>query len=82
MTPWVLRLLVANAAVYLVARPDSPLYAMLAFSPQWVFSRPWSIVTYMFLHGGMGHLLFNMIILFFFAQKAFIEGVTLTGVKG
>ena len=69
MTPWVLRLLVANVAVFLVVGPNSPLYAMLAFSPQWVFSRPWSIVTYMFLHANWMHILFNMIGLYFFGPR-------------
>lgn len=31
-----------------------------------VFSRPWILLTSMFLHGGMNHLLFNMYALFLF----------------
>ncbi|MDX1674008.1 MAG: rhomboid family intramembrane serine protease [Longimicrobiales bacterium] len=69
MTPWVLRLLIANVAVYLVVPPQSPLYQMLAFVPAWVLRQPWSIVTYMFLHAGLMHILFNMIGLYFFGPR-------------
>src|SRR5688572_6140166 len=34
-----------------------------------VFQRPWTVVTYMFLHGGFMHLFFNMIGLFFFGPR-------------
>ena len=30
--------------------------------------RPWSIVTYSFFHGGLGHIFWNMLILYFFAR--------------
>jgi len=30
--------------------------------------KPWSIVTYSFFHGGLGHIFWNMLILFFFAR--------------
>jgi membrane associated rhomboid family serine protease len=69
MTPWVLRLLVANVAMYLVAEPGSPLYYRLAFAPAWVFRQPWSIITYMFLHAGFWHILFNMVGLYFFGPR-------------
>jgi membrane associated rhomboid family serine protease len=28
--------------------------------------RPWTVVTYMFAHGGFWHIFFNMLVLFFF----------------
>jgi membrane associated rhomboid family serine protease len=31
--------------------------------------RVWQIVTYMFLHGSVGHLLFNMLALWMFGTK-------------
>lgn len=34
--------------------------------PQLFITRPWTIVTYMFLHAGIGHIFFNMLVLFFF----------------
>ncbi|MGE3524806.1 MAG: rhomboid family intramembrane serine protease [Gemmatimonadales bacterium] len=69
MTAWVLRLLVANAAVYLLIPQNSPLYQELVLVPIELLRYPWTIVTYMFLHGGFGHILFNMITLFFFGPR-------------
>ena len=69
MTPWVLRLLIANVAVYLLVPPQSPLYRMLAFIPALILQQPWAILTYMFLHAGFMHILFNMIGLYFFGPR-------------
>ncbi len=70
MTPWVLRLLLANGIVFLiqVAMPRV-LESLFAFVPAEILRRPWTIVTYMFLHGGFGHILFNMLSLFFFGPR-------------
>jgi len=59
VTPWVKRLLMANAAVFLVtvAVGYGPMFDWFAFSPSRLQYRPWGIVTYMFLHGGLWHLL-------------------------
>lgn len=69
MTPWVLRLLIANIAVFLVAQPGSQLYQLLVFVPLWVLRRPWTPFTYMFLHAGVMHILFNMLGLYFFGPR-------------
>jgi membrane associated rhomboid family serine protease len=69
MTPWALRLLIANIAAFLVAGPGSPLFRELMFVPALVLQRPWTIVTYMFLHGSFTHILFNMIGLYFFGPR-------------
>ena len=69
MTPWVTRLLIANIAAFILAAPGSPLYRLLMFVPAWILERPWTIVTYMFLHGGMMHILFNMLGLYFFGPR-------------
>ncbi|HEU5173506.1 MAG TPA: rhomboid family intramembrane serine protease [Gemmatimonadaceae bacterium] len=72
MTPWVQRLLIANVAVFLamLALPEfGNLFPYLAFQPRGAFVRPWTFITYMFLHGGFGHLLFNMIALYFFGSR-------------
>lgn len=69
LTPWVKRLLIANTAVYLAMAlgilPPGPVLRWLGFSntEPWLV---WSWVTYMFLHGGFGHLFVNMLTLFFF----------------
>ncbi len=69
MTPWVLRLLVANVVVFLLAQPGTIWFRLLMFVPVEIFQRPWSLITYMFLHGSFMHILFNMIGLFFFGPR-------------
>ncbi|MCZ7392502.1 MAG: rhomboid family intramembrane serine protease [Candidatus Methanoperedens sp.] len=44
-------------------------FSYLALSPLDVPSRPWILVTHMFLHDGPFHLLFNMMFLFFFGPE-------------
>jgi membrane associated rhomboid family serine protease len=78
MTPWVKRLLLANGGVFLafnmlmntpgMVPPDWAVDAF-GFSPARLLVQPWSPFTYMFLHGGFMHLLFNMIALFFFGPR-------------
>jgi membrane associated rhomboid family serine protease len=41
----------------------------LAFNGRLALMRPWSIVTYMFLHADWTHILFNMLTLFFFGPR-------------
>ena len=69
MTPWVLRLLIANVAVFFVQLTAPGLVEPLVFVPMLVLTHPWTIVTYMFLHGGFTHLLFNMLGLYFFGPR-------------
>src|SRR5574338_505350 len=71
VTPWVKRLLIANVLVFFVqvTRAMPQLTNALVLVPDYVLQRPWTIVTYMFLHGGYGHIIFNMIALFFFGPR-------------
>lgn len=41
----------------------------LAFVPRFILFRPWTLVTYMFVHAGLWHILFNMLALFFFGPR-------------
>ena len=72
MTPWVKGLLIANAAVFLIAwfatwfGGARTVFDLFAFSPANIWSRPWGIVTYMFVHAGFWHLLMNSLFIFFF----------------
>jgi len=66
MTPWVLRLVVATVAMFFITEPSPSLKFSLEFVPDLVLTRPWTLVTYMFLHGGMFHLFSNMLGLFIF----------------
>jgi membrane associated rhomboid family serine protease len=73
MTPWVTRLIIANVAVFFltVAVPILPVRP-LVLVPAYILFRPWTLVTYMFLHAGLWHIVFNMIALFFFGPR--LEG--------
>ena len=69
MTPWVLRLIVANVVMFFVQQTAPGFAGQLVFVPSQVLSEPWTMVTYMFLHGGLGHLFWNMIGLYFFGPR-------------
>lgn len=69
MTPWVLRLLVANAAVFLLTSSQALDWRYLALIPGAILNQPWGIFTYMFVHGGFWHLALNMIGLYFFGPR-------------
>ncbi|MFQ5550682.1 MAG: rhomboid family intramembrane serine protease [Gemmatimonadales bacterium] len=71
LTPWTRRILVANGIVYLLSitiLPGSGVLPSLAFVPSRILLQPWSVATYMFVHGGLMHLAFNMLVLFFFGS--------------
>lgn len=76
MTYWVGRLIVANVAMFVLQQASPALTRMLWFVPVYMLPigggipfRPWTVFTYMFLHGGLWHLLFNMIGLWFFGPR-------------
>ena len=73
LTPWVKRLLIANVVVFLATYGFPVIGDWLALVPADTFARPWTLVTYMFVHGGFLHLFFNMIVLFFFGPP--LEGL-------
>ena len=68
VTSWVKRLLIANAVVFLVsvAVGFEVIADLFAFSPGRLVSRPWGMLTYMFVHRGLWHLLINLMFIFFF----------------
>jgi membrane associated rhomboid family serine protease len=74
LTPWVKRLLIANGAAFALTwvlsfvRPGG-FVEYLAFTPVEALLKPWTILTYMFVHGGLLHLLFNMLGLLFFGPR-------------
>ena len=73
LTPWVGRLIIANAVVLLLLMTvfTSPaLQEVLRFAPGEALGRPWTFVTYMFVHAGLLHLLGNMLMLFVFGAPA------------
>lgn len=65
-------LLIANVAVFLLqwglgeARMASFMLWPLGDQPEAFAFQPWQLLTYGFMHGGLMHLLFNMLVLFMF----------------
>ncbi len=69
ITPWVVRLIIANAVVLLLLMTlftSREVFQALQFSPRSIVTRPWTFVTYMFVHANLLHLLANMLMLFVF----------------
>lgn len=70
MTPFVKFLLMANFAVYLLQYTMPSIASLFVFVPELTLFRPWSVVTYMFLHApGLMHIGFNMLTLYFFGPQ-------------
>ncbi|MEO8294618.1 MAG: rhomboid family intramembrane serine protease [Gemmatimonadota bacterium] len=69
MTPWVLRLIVANVAMYFISQFSPALASQLVLVPADILRQPWTPVTYLFLHAGGMHLLFNMFSLYIFGPR-------------
>ena len=69
MTPVVRALLIANVAAFILQQTLPELANAFVFVPALALVRPWTVVTYMFLHGDLMHLLFNMLALFFFGPR-------------
>ena len=90
LTPVIKALIIANVAAFAVSWFARPVLLAFGLQPADVFGRLyiWQPVTYMFLHGGIGHILFNMLALWmfgtelarmwgsrFFARFYFVSGV-------
>ena len=68
-------IILANALVFFITIASPGLTeSLLALQPATVFQQPWTIVTSMFMHAGLDHILFNMIALFFFGT--YLERIT------
>lgn len=73
------KLIVANVLVFIV---DGLMVALMGFSlSQWFqlpkdmlsfLGQPWSLVTYSFFHAGLGHIFWNMLMLYF-AGRLFLN---------
>jgi len=93
MTPWVRRLIVANLVVFLLQLTifvDPWFAATFGFAPLAAVARPWTFVTYMFLHANFLHLTFNLLALYVFGPQveermgggAFLRYYLLCGLGG
>jgi membrane associated rhomboid family serine protease len=80
----------ANVAIFLLLRLAPETIGLFGLSPRAVLGRlhVWQLATYMFLHGGLFHLLFNMLALWMFGteleriwgSRAFVKYYMVTGV--
>jgi membrane associated rhomboid family serine protease len=63
-------LITLNIATYLITMLFRNTLGYLALTPRFViqYHAYWQLVTYMFVHGGTGHILFNMLALFIFGS--------------
>ena len=66
-------LLISNVAIFIIgffaaSTPLAGLFAWMALTPRAVVEvlAVWQLVTYMFLHGGFGHIIWNMLALWMF----------------
>ena len=67
LTPiWVL--IGLNLLFFIVTLIVPTLIVLLGLIPAGILERPWTIVTSLFLHGSIGHILANMITLYFFGR--------------
>lgn len=73
LTPWVTRLIIANVVVYILSVAAPAMTTAFMLVPAFILVRPWTIITYMFLHAGLWHLLFNMLGLLFFGPRLELE---------
>jgi len=65
--------MIANVVFYLLSMAAPQIVGALAFVPALVLERPWTLLTYMFLHGGLFHIAFNMLGLYFFGPRLELE---------
>jgi membrane associated rhomboid family serine protease len=70
---WIL--IIVNFVVFIAtlignSQIPNPIYARFALVPATIGQEPWTILTYMFVHAGWSHIIFNMITLYFFGTFA------------
>src|SRR5215213_3068753 len=71
LTPAIKLLIIANVVAYLASLVVPALIVKFAVVPAAVFEQlaVWQVVSYMFLHGSIGHLLINMLALWMFGTE-------------
>lgn len=90
--PAVKHLLILNLLVFVALMNPVFQRFLMEFGALWPIGHPlfypWQLVTYMFLHAGFGHIIFNLFALWFFGQaienfwgtKRFVVYYFLTGI--
>ena len=57
-----------NVILFIASLKYPTLIVRFGLIPGYITARPWTMITSMFLHGGFGHILANMITLYFFGR--------------
>lgn len=65
--------MIANCILYFMTMNSPALAELLQFIPVQVLSKPWTAISYMFVHANLSHILFNMLGLFFFGPRLELE---------
>ncbi len=83
-------LIALNVSLFIITllRPET--ISFLGLTPSLLLARPWTIISNMFIHGSLSHILFNMISLFFLGgfllravgEKGFLGVFFLGGLAG
>lgn len=72
LTPALRAVLLANVALFALCQFDGRLgldvFSALVLRPHWVADRPWTLLTYAFLHADVVHLALNMVMLWSFGD--------------
>ena len=88
ITPVVKYLIIINTIMFVGTMPLGQERLMFAlFYPETEYFKPYQLVTHMFMHGGVSHILFNMLSLFFlgpmleqlWGPKRFLKYYFITG---
>jgi membrane associated rhomboid family serine protease len=61
-------LIAVNLLLFIATSVNQDLILILGLQPVSFLDRPWTIVTNLFIHGGIWHILANMITLYFFGS--------------
>ena len=90
ITPAVKWLIIANVAMFVITLVYDPLITLLGLTPALVVSEywVWQLATYLFLHGGPVHILFNMLGIWMFGvelerlwgTRQFLKYYAITGI--
>jgi membrane associated rhomboid family serine protease len=90
MSPAVKWLIIANVVMFLATLIYSPIIGYLGLSPRIIIERLWiwQLATYLFLHGGPVHILFNMLGVWMFGvelerlwgTRQFLKYYAITGI--
>ena len=83
-------LIAINFVFFIATLVYEDLIFLLGLQPLSLLDRPWTIFTNLFVHGGLGHIIANMVTLYFFGrslmilvgERSFLQTYFLGGILG